>query len=306
MESHDEERLMYENMKYGNVNGAYNTRELNTALERMEEAAAFFFTIPGPKMIWQFGELGYDFNINYNGRVGSKPIKWEYKNNPNRQHLLKTYQALIKLKTENPCFRTSDFDISAWGKQKQIHINDGSMNVTIFGNFDVADQNTYTGFQHTGKWYDYFTGNELDVTNTQMTIPLKPGKFHIYTNKKLPVPDMSIHVAPDVTAPEITLIGNNPDSTLIGTPYKDTDGAIANDDIDGKLDDKIIVTGTVDHTKAGTYTLEYNVSDAADNKAKPVKRKMKVYDPNANGVEEFWVSDFGFILIPPMENLWWR
>lgn len=43
-----------------------------TALKRMQQAAAFFFTIPGPKMIWQFGELGFDYSIEYNGRVGNK------------------------------------------------------------------------------------------------------------------------------------------------------------------------------------------------------------------------------------------
>ncbi|MEI9909455.1 MAG: hypothetical protein WDO71_07195 [Bacteroidota bacterium] len=64
MESHDEERLMYKNLNFGNSSGSYNTRDLNTALKRMELNAAFFLTIPGPKMIWQFGELGYDFSIN--------------------------------------------------------------------------------------------------------------------------------------------------------------------------------------------------------------------------------------------------
>ena len=48
------------------------------ALDRMELAGAFYFTIPGPKMIWQFGELGYDISINQNDRTGNKPIKWEY------------------------------------------------------------------------------------------------------------------------------------------------------------------------------------------------------------------------------------
>ncbi|NEW79809.1 MAG: alpha-amylase, partial [Gelidibacter sp.] len=60
MESHDEERLMYKNLQFGNSNATYNVKNLNTALSRQELAGMFFFTIPGPKMIWQFGELGYD------------------------------------------------------------------------------------------------------------------------------------------------------------------------------------------------------------------------------------------------------
>ena len=47
---------------YGNSYLNYNTTDLDVALRRMGQAAAFFFTVPGPKMIWQFGELGRLFN----------------------------------------------------------------------------------------------------------------------------------------------------------------------------------------------------------------------------------------------------
>jgi 1,4-alpha-glucan branching enzyme len=90
MESHDEERLMYDCKEYGNmmiVNGdtLYNVRDEATALKRMEACAAFLFTVPGPKMIWQFGELGYDYSINFNGRTNSKPIRWNYFQEANSQ-----------------------------------------------------------------------------------------------------------------------------------------------------------------------------------------------------------------------------
>jgi 1,4-alpha-glucan branching enzyme len=86
MESHDEERLMFKNLAYGNSAAGYNIKDTTTALKRQELDAAFFLTIPGPKMIWQFGEIGYDYPINYctngtvsdNCRLDSKPIKWNY------------------------------------------------------------------------------------------------------------------------------------------------------------------------------------------------------------------------------------
>ncbi len=56
----------------------------------------FFITIPGPKMIWQFGELGYDYSIDYNGRLGEKPVKWDYYTNPYRKYLYDMISALIK------------------------------------------------------------------------------------------------------------------------------------------------------------------------------------------------------------------
>ncbi|HEY7751243.1 MAG TPA: alpha-amylase family glycosyl hydrolase, partial [Ignavibacteriaceae bacterium] len=83
MESHDEERLMYKNLQFGNSSGNYNIRSLPIAIQRIKLAGAFYFTIPGPKMIWQFGELGYDYSINYPCmteacRLDPKPIRWDY------------------------------------------------------------------------------------------------------------------------------------------------------------------------------------------------------------------------------------
>ena len=66
MESHDEERLMVKNLAYGNSNGGYNVKDLSTALDRQEAASVIFYGIPGPKMLWQFGELGYDKSIRNN------------------------------------------------------------------------------------------------------------------------------------------------------------------------------------------------------------------------------------------------
>ena len=66
MESHDEQRLMFKNITYGNSsNATYNIKDTVTAVSRMELAGAFFFTIPGPKMIWQFGEIAYYVSLLY-------------------------------------------------------------------------------------------------------------------------------------------------------------------------------------------------------------------------------------------------
>ena len=92
MESHDEERLMYKNITFGSSSGNYDIKDQETALRRMELAGAFFFTVPGPKMIWQFGELGYDFSIDYDCRVCNKPIRWDY-NTGKRKRLYQVWSA---------------------------------------------------------------------------------------------------------------------------------------------------------------------------------------------------------------------
>ncbi|MBV8390096.1 MAG: alpha-amylase, partial [Mucilaginibacter sp.] len=86
-ESHDEERLMYKNENYGNASGGYDVKTIATGLKRQELVAAFLLSAPGPKMIWEFGERGYDISINYNGRLGDKPAHWEYMSDPLRKAL---------------------------------------------------------------------------------------------------------------------------------------------------------------------------------------------------------------------------
>ncbi len=194
MESHDEERLMYKNIEYGNSSGSdYDVRELNTALARNGMAAAFFITVPGPKMIWQFGELGYDFSINRcedgtiseNCRLSPKPVRWDYYNNTNRKELYDVYTALINLKKTEDAFSTTDFTLSVNSALKSIHLNHDDMNVTIIGNFDVNEGNIIPTFQETGTWYDYFSGDSIVVNSVTAPISLQAGEYHIYTSKKL-------------------------------------------------------------------------------------------------------------------------
>jgi len=60
-----------------------------------------------------------------------------------------------------------------------------------------------------------------------------------------------------------------------GTTYADA-GASATDNVDGDLTSKIVVTGSVNASSAGTYTLKYDVSDAAGNAAESVSRTVVV------------------------------
>lgn len=220
MESHDEERLMYKNLEYGNSSGNYNIKYLPTALDRIKLAAAFYFTVPGPKMIWQFGELGYDYSINYpcgteQCRVDPKPVKWDYYDDMRRRNLYKVFQALINIKKEYDVFETDNFTLNVGNYGKVINLNHSSMNATIIGNFSVSSLNVNPNFQNTGWWYDFFSGDSINVTNTQAGISLEPGKFHIYTTVKLPTPEPGILTSVDeqnfeTTVKEYSLKQNYP------------------------------------------------------------------------------------------------
>jgi hypothetical protein len=190
MESHDEERLMYKCLRWGNHSDEYNIQDTTTGLQRMAMDALFFLTVPGPKMIWQFGERGYDFSIDSLGRLGVKPSKWEYMNDPRRVYLYNFYSALIKLRKDHPLFQTDDFEISLTASLKRIVLQHADMNGVIVGNFGVEAGEISGQFPHTGNWYDYLTGDTLEVASTDDRIVLAAGEYHLYTDVRLETPDI--------------------------------------------------------------------------------------------------------------------
>ena len=188
MESHDEERLMYKNLQFGNsTNSAHNVKDLNVALARQELAGMFFFTIPGPKMIWQFGELGYDISIDNPGRVDRKPIHWDYVANANRKQIYNTWATLTAFKKQYPdVFNTTNFTLNTGNTlTKSIVLRGTSTDVVIVGNFDVTAKSITANFTKIGIWYEYFTGEEKNITNTSTAITLNPGEYKLYSFIKL-------------------------------------------------------------------------------------------------------------------------
>ncbi|UEG53988.1 alpha-amylase [Mucilaginibacter daejeonensis] len=185
-ESHDEERLMFKNEQYGNSYNGYNVKDLATGLARQEMAAAFLLSPPGPKLIWQFGERGYDVSIDNNGRLGTKPPRWEYMNVRERRQLYNTYARLVKMKINNPVFTTTNFKYDLGGNIKTIQLTgtDG-MNVLVAGNFDVAPQQTNVTLPVAGTWYDYLSGTTINAPTVNYTLNLKSGEYHVYSSAPL-------------------------------------------------------------------------------------------------------------------------
>lgn len=201
MESHDEERMMFRNLTYGNASGGYNVKDMATALQRVQLAAAFHYTIPGPKMLWQFGEMGYDYSIDYNGRTGPKPIRWDYLEDWRRRYLHDFTKTLIQLKTEQDVFETTDFTLAVTGAMKRIHLNDDPVSVTVLGNFGVTDGTMDPNFQHTGTWYEYFTRDSLIVNDVHQVLELAAGEYRLYTDQKLEEPDLNTGIHETISFP---------------------------------------------------------------------------------------------------------
>jgi 1,4-alpha-glucan branching enzyme len=199
MESHDEERMMYKNLQFGNSSGTYDVKNLNTALQRQELCAAFLFTIPGPKMFWQFGEQGYDYPINYcqdgtinnNCRTDPKPIRWDYLQVANRKKLNDVYSSLIKLRFNNlykDLFISNAVQQDFTGAFKTLKLSQAGASIVVIGNFDVVPQTSSVTFQNAGTWYDYLNGTTLTATGAVQPFTLQPGEYHVYLNMNAALP----------------------------------------------------------------------------------------------------------------------
>ncbi|MEQ9007150.1 MAG: T9SS type A sorting domain-containing protein, partial [Ekhidna sp.] len=246
MESHDEERLMYKCLEFGNGNSSYSTTDYNTALERVMAVSSFFYTVPGPKMLWQFGETGFDYSINRctngsiseNCRLSIKPTTWSYLENVENQNLFRVTQQLIALKTSYSIFQSSEVTFFGgsnlsryfWLKQNDLDnpTNPNEMNAIVVGNFDIMQKNLDANFPHNGKWYHYFDqGDSLEVDGAQ-TLTLQPGEFRIYTDVRLDPTEPELYSNLKPLAPsELTVIDleegiqlNWTDNSSINSGYK--------------------------------------------------------------------------------------
>lgn len=68
----------------------------------------------------------------------------------------------------------------------------------------------------------------------------------------------------DTTAPVITLNGDNPMTLVVGAIYNEPD-ATAVDDVDGNI--PVVITGSVDTSTVGTYSMTYTATDSSNNTA---------------------------------------
>ncbi|WP_326981414.1 alpha-amylase family glycosyl hydrolase [Chryseobacterium sp. MYb264] len=204
-ESHDEERLMFKNLAYGAVNGSYDVKNLNMALDRMKTFGATFFTIPGPKMIWQFGELGYEFSINRcadgsvnnDCRTDEKPIAFAlgYEADANRKAVYDTWAKIINIRNAHSVFKSKTYTIESnnltndpEGLITRIYVYDNLLtnndmkNVVVLANYNTTAKSVVPYFPYVGAWQNLMDNTISNITSTTAPITLQPGEFRIFGN----------------------------------------------------------------------------------------------------------------------------
>lgn len=189
-ESHDEERTFYKAKAFGS--GIIATDSIKR-ISRVPLNMAFQVLIPGPKMLWQFQEMGYDYSIDSNGgRTSNKPSAWGWLNLAHRKDAYDKSGKIINLRKSYPnAFIQGNFAYNFnegdWNAGRRIALTHGDLNMVMLGNFQASTTaTTNPNFPKTGVWYELLTGEELNVTNTGMTIQLSGGEVKIYTDRKAP------------------------------------------------------------------------------------------------------------------------
>ncbi len=174
--------------------------------------------------------------------------------------------ATLNLRQEGNCeeFTASNSAHESAGRAYSETVTEGE---TCYGSFCFGGTDTTT-------WYAVGSNESLGTNgSTQNTLNTFGGSH--FKMGQCPVPD--------TTAPVITLQGDNPMTVVEGSVFNDP-GATAQDDIDGDITSRIVVSGEVNTSVLGTYQVTYSVTDEAGNSAE-ISRTVNVVE--APACEEF-------------------
>ena len=198
-ESHDEERLMYKNLNYGNSsNSVHNIKTLDIALKRMEALGPILLLSPGPKMIWHFSELGFENSIFTceNGVFGGDDCKlstkpqpqWstDWLNDDRRKAIYNSWSKLIDMRISKKVFEGNHNynrylnnnlipEIKVWNVSLD---GDDFKFVYIVSNFDISSREIKPELPFQGSWTNLMNLDLVEINNDFKFI-LEPGDYKV-------------------------------------------------------------------------------------------------------------------------------
>lgn len=223
MESHDEERVVYRAVnESGQTSG-----NLDKVLARMPALGSIFFLAPGPKMIWNFAELGWNLSINTcpngtinsNCRIDTKPQpQWaqNWLGNAARKNIYDNWAKLIELRSKADVFENGQFafNLTTTGRPRldvwtSTQPAAGLSYVMVHANFSNNPMTFQAFFPYTGTWYNLMDNTPITVTTTSMDITLPAdGGFVVYGN----APNVYVSSSPILSAESLKFSVRNPGS----------------------------------------------------------------------------------------------
>jgi len=199
-ESHDEERVVYKAL----TESGQTFGNLAKIHQRLSAMGSVLFLVPGPKMIWHFGDLGWDKSLwtcnagnvsfsNPDCKLDTKPQPQWTENwlaDTNRSTVYNNWAKMINLKKTEDVFENGQYSwnlnvigsprLDVWTSTTQT----ASLSyVFVRTNFSDNTLNTSGGFPFTGTWYNLMDNSTINVTSTTQSISIEPGGFRVYGNQ---------------------------------------------------------------------------------------------------------------------------
>jgi hypothetical protein len=213
VESHDEERTIYRAVNSGSTNPSHNTRDTSIALRRLEALMVKMLCIPGPKMLWQFNELGYPISINENGRLGRKPMGFPYLRDARRRRVMQAVADMNQARKRHEAFAQMTATLQTVDPMKSILVRDASCDYIYLGNFDVVSRTVPIPFTRKGRWYEFATSTDINVYLDNNTITLLPGEYRLYSTQSFR--GLATSVDDDVDVRDLSIYPNPADDVVV-------------------------------------------------------------------------------------------
>jgi len=201
-ESHDEERVAYKALnEAGQTQG-----NLAKVHQRLQAMGAVHLLVPGPKMIWHFGELGWNSSLwtcnngvvsysNPDCKLDTKPQpQWtgNWLTDTNRSAIYNSWAKMIDMKKTENVFENGAYSwnigntghprLDVWTSTSQTS---ALSYVFVLTNFTDATYNVVGGFPFTGTWANLMDNTTFNVSNASMNISIEPGGYRVFGNRAL-------------------------------------------------------------------------------------------------------------------------
>ncbi|MDE6286937.1 MAG: hypothetical protein K2L99_08085, partial [Muribaculaceae bacterium] len=215
-ESHDEERVAYKLRTYGDASvktGAIRAR-------RLASLGAWMVLCPGPKMIWQFQELGNDEttkNDDGSNNTSPKRVNWSAMDNLINKNILEAYRAVGGLRAANEDMFGSDANFkTSWTSSlitpRSLCLQkDGRTIVAFFNPSTTQAQDvtvTGTGLESSAAKLIYacegFTNPQLSGTGGTLKLNVPANSFAVYCTDGMAGIDDAVADGGDFAGPCVT------------------------------------------------------------------------------------------------------